>query len=241
MRFEPPLVPGRLVARQNRFSAAVEVDKSIVMAHVANSGRLRELLVPGAAVYLEPRPREGRVCPYDLALVEHQGRLVSIDARVPNRVIGEALARGALEPFREYPLVFAERRLGKSRLDFALATAAAEDSPADGADARAACFIEVKSCTLVVDGEARFPDAPTARGARHLDELRRLRHRGGRAAAIFCVQRDDAVAFAPNDATDPGFGQALRRAMKAGVEVYAYRCRVGLDGIAIEGQVPIRV
>jgi len=233
VRFESPLVPGRFIARRSRFSAAVAVDGLEVLAHVANSGRLRELLTPGAPVYLQARPREGRVCPYDLALVEHRGHLVSIDARVPNRVIGEALAAGQLPPFFGYPVIRAEHRLGRSRLDFALGVGGPQAPPAG--------YIEVKSCTLVVDGEARFPDAPTERGARHLDELRRARRGGARAAVVFCVQRSDATRFVPNDATDPGFGRALRRVARAGVEVYAYRCRVGLDGVDLEVELPVRL
>jgi sugar fermentation stimulation protein A len=227
-----PLVPGVFKRRDNRFRVQVQVADHLDAAHLPNSGRLGELLVPGRRVWLAPadlRRKPHRRTAYDLALVEYQGRLVSVDARLPGRLIAEALRRGQLAGFDGYSAVHSEVRFGDSRLDFRL------DAGAQGSN----CWIEVKSVTLVEEGIARFPDAPTLRGQRHLRELMHAVQQGERAAAMFVVQRDDAHAFAPHDQADPVFGQTLRQAARAGVEVYAWRCRVTLEGTALMDTIPL--
>jgi sugar fermentation stimulation protein A len=225
----PPLIRGIFVERRNRFAALVEVRGRREKVFVPNSGRLKELLAPGAEVFLAEKKASHRVTAYDLALVRHGERLVSVDAHLPNKVVEQALRQGLLEPFAGWEEINREYNYGHSRIDFRLRFV------------NQACFIEVKSVTLVNDGTAMFPDAPTARGTKHLQELAGAVAEGYRAAALFLIQRDDARAFAPNDATDPVFGAALRAAAGAGVEVYAYRCRVTLEGISVEGQVPVKL
>ena len=227
------LIPGQFVRRLNRFAALVEVGGRRALAHVANSGRLGELLVPGHAVYLRCPPAEGRRCPYDLALVQYRGRLVSVDARLPNLLVAEALAAGRIAPLCGYPLTRAEVRQGSHRLDFVLERPGAR------------CLVEAKSCTLVEGGVALFPDAPTERGRRHVELLTRAvqhapRPRGRTdAAVVFVVQRADAVAFRPHAEADPALALALARAARAGVRILAYRCRVTRRMIAITD--PLRV
>ena len=243
MRF-PPLVEGRFIRRLNRFAALVDVDRQEHTAHVPNSGRLGELLVAGYRVLLAPAVSVSasaagggaRKTAYDLALVDTGGgNLSSIDARLPNKLLAEALAAGRLPQFAAYPVIRPEQTYGESRLDFRLEAAA----PADRADG--GCYLETKSATLVVDGVALFPDAPTARGVKHLHSLMAARAAGYRAAVVFVIQRADAGAFAPHDAADPLLGAALREAVAGGVAVYAYRCRVDETAIALADALPVRI
>lgn len=222
-----PLAPGRFVRRLNRFAALVDLEGRPVLAHVANSGRLAELLVPGQRVYLRAEGGAGRRCPYDLTLVRANGTFVSVDARLPNALVGEALRAGRIAPLRRFGAPRAEVRHGRVRLDFVLG---------DGA---ARCLVEAKSVTLVERGVALFPDAPTARGRRHVEALARARRRGLEAAVIFVVQRGDAVRFRPNAPADPAFARALVRAARARVRILAYRCRVARRGIGLLGPIPV--
>ena len=240
-----PLVEGAFEQRLNRFAALVGVDGRQAMVHVANSGRMRELLWQGNRCLLAPRTAAGRKTAYDLTLVEvapdravgepraeydgaAPGRvLVSADARLPPALLSEAFHEGRLPPFAEYDTARREVVYGDSRLDLLLS------------GSHGACFIEVKSVTLVVDGVALFPDAPTERGRRHLGALVRAVDEGYRAAAVFVIQREDARACAPHDAADPAFGRALRGAVASGVEAYAYVCRVTRREIRLAYPVPV--
>lgn len=223
------LVEGRFKARLNRFLALVDVNGEETGVHVANSGRMRELLVPGYRVLLKPQPGEHRKTKFDLALVDLGTTLASADARLPNTLVEEALVQGHLDQFAEYPDVRREVTFGESRLDFML------ESPAGR------CYLETKSVTLVVDGVGLFPDAPTLRGAKHMHSLAEAVESGHRAAAIFVVQRDDCEAVATHDVADPVFGAALRDSFAAGVEVYAYSCRVTEKSITLSRNLPIHL
>ena len=208
------LTEATFVARDNRFRVTVDLNGRHAWAHLPNSGRLTELLTSGRRLFLRSTTAPDRKTAYDLVLVDLNGVLVSVDARLPNSLVEEALREGTLAPFDGYERIRREVRWGESRLDFVL----------DGKDQR--CLIEVKSVTLVREGTALFPDAPTMRGRRHVEELRQAVTEGERAAIIFVVQRGDASAFAPNHAADSSFGRALREAVEGGVEIYAYACQV---------------
>jgi sugar fermentation stimulation protein A len=228
--FGDALREATFVARDNRFRTTVELDGRWVWAHLPNSGRLEELLEPGRRLFLRPAASPNRKTAYDLLLVDVEGVLVSADARLPNLLVEEALREGRLSPFEGYETVRREVKRGQSRLDFAL----------EGRGRR--CLIEVKSVTLVRGGGvALFPDAPTLRGRRHVEELRQAVAEGERAAIVFVVQREDAVAFAPHDEADPAFGHALRRAVEAGVEVYAYACRVSRQEVRLDRPLEVRM
>ena len=234
MRIEfGPLIPGTFIQRDNRFRVQIQISGQQAAAHLANSGRLGELLVPGHKVWLARADRSNhrRRTAYDLVLIESAGRLVSVDARVPTQLVEGALRHAQLAGFEEYPTVQREVRLGKSRLDFRL-DAGSEQPP---------CWIEVKSATLVEAGVARFPDAPTLRGQRHVRELVQAVENGDRAAVLFIVQREDASHFAPHDEADPAFGRVLRQSARAGVAVYAWRCRVSHKAIQLIGTIPVRL
>jgi len=228
VEIEGNLVAGRFVARDNRFRVTVEVDGQPVWAHLPCSGRLAELLVPGRRVVLVERAAPGRKTDYDMSLVEMEGRWVSVDARLPNDLVEEALAAGKLAPLSGYSSVRREVPYGRSRLDFLLE-----------AGDRRPCLVEVKSVTLVVDGLGCFPDAVTLRGRRHLEELAGAVEAGYRASALFVVQRDDARGVRPHDESDPGFGRTLREVARRGVEVYACACRVEPGWIEIDRLLPV--
>ena len=218
------VIRARFLARPNRFIAHAALENGeTAVCHVKNTGRCRELLVPGAAVYLERAANPGRKTAYDLIAVEKGTRLINMDAQAPNRVFGE-WAR-TFEPSAE--TVKPEFPFGQSRLDFCL-------TRPDGLH-----LVEVKGVTLEDGGHARFPDAPTERGVRHLHELMRAAELGHRATVFFVIQMEDVADFAPNDATHPAFGAALRQAAAAGVRVAAYSCRVTPDSMTIHRPVPV--
>ncbi len=221
------LVKAVFLERMNRFVARVLVKGKEALAHVPSSGRMRELLVPGATVYLQPAAGQGRRTSHKLLLVDYRGTLVSVDSLLPNRLLGEAFRRGLLAEFAVYDSVRAEFPYRDGRIDFLLSGKAGQ------------CLVEVKSVTLVQNGEALFPDAPSQRGARHLRELAGAVAGGYRAKVIFVVQRDDGIYFTPNDRQDPEFGAALREARRRGVEVLALGCRVGLRQVRLLGPVPV--
>ena len=229
MRFTAPLLRAHFIRRDNRFRATVALGDEAVAVHVPNSGRLGELLIPGQAVYIAPRRAPGRRTAYDLVLARCAEVLVSVDARLPSRLFAEACLAGLLPEFQGYACLAAEVRRGDSRLDFLL----------QAGDRR--CWVETKSCTLVEDGVALFPDAPTARGQRHLYELAKAATAGDRAAVLFVVQRPDAVAFAPHPCADPEFTKWLRAAAQAGVEIRAYRCQVDEERIALDAPLEVRL
>ncbi|MBN1177787.1 MAG: DNA/RNA nuclease SfsA [Anaerolineae bacterium] len=223
-------IEGRFVSRESRFRVTVAIKGRQVWAHLPNSGRLGELLVPGRRVLLREREGARRKTGYDMGLVEMDGRWISVDARLPNDLVEEALRADALEPLRGYASLRREVTYGRSRFDLRL----------EGPD-RPPCLVEVKSITLVLDGLGCFPDAVTERGRRHLLELAAAVGEGLRAAVVFCIQRDDARGMRPHDEADPAFGRALRQAAAGGVEVYAYTCRVEPERIELVHRVPVHL
>lgn len=227
MQYPRDLESGRIVRRLGRFTVEVEMKGSLLTAHVANSGRIEELLAPGTPALLRRAQAPGRATHYDLVLVQVAGGWVSADARVPTALVREALEAGRIESLRAFPEISAEVRLDGSRIDFLLG----------GPSGR--CFLEVKSVTLVKDGTALFPDCRTVRGARQLGLLSRARAEGDAAAVLFVVQREDVTCLQPNDAVDPAFATALREAAAAGVRLLAYRCRVSPCAIDLAGAIPV--
>lgn len=217
------IITGTFVARPNRFIAHVRLQGEEVVCHVKNTGRCRELLRPGVRVWLEKGTNPNRKTAYDLVTVEKDGRLVNMDAQAPNRIFGEWANN--LEPgiIRVCPEVFFE----DSRLDFLLETEQGKH------------YVEVKGVTLEENGHVRFPDAPTERGVRHLHTLIRAVEQGYRATVFFVVQMAEVLDFSPNDKTHLEFGQALRKAAAAGVQVLAYTCRVTPEEVTIDCPIPV--
>lgn len=221
-------IPARFILRLNRFVAQVQVEEEIHNAHVPTSGRLGELLLPGAEVMLRKGQGQNRSTSFDLMLVRTGSTWVSLDSRLPNYLVGQLLKNGCLEPFGHVLNLKPEAKYGASRLDFAFSDQAGQHT-----------LVEVKSVTLVEEGLAMFPDAPTARGTRHLQELSQALGQGYRAAVIFIIQRDDAVCFSPNWRTDWAFAQALATAQNQGVEVYAWLTQAQAGSLTLLKQIPV--
>ena len=207
--------------------ARVRVGGAEALAHVPSSGRMRELLAPGAAVYLQPAAGPGRRTEYKLLLVQYGPTLVSVDSLLPNRLLYQTFQLQALPGFEKYNQVRREVAYREGRIDFLLTGQAGR------------CLVEVKSVTLVQNGEARFPDAPSQRGVRHLRELARAVGEGYRAVVLFVAQRNDGIYFTPNDDRDREFGVTLREARRQGVEVLALACRVELRQVSLLGPLPV--
>ena len=219
---------GRFLSRPNRFVARVLLDGAEEVVHVKNTGRCRELLLPGARVYLALGDNPQRKTRYDLIAVEKGPLLVNMDSQATNRVFGEWAGAGH---FRAgLTLLRPETVWGNSRFDFYWE---------DASGCRG--FVEVKGVTLEEKGHARFPDAPTLRGVKHLEELARCRAEGCEAAVCFVLQMGGMKDFAPNDVTHPAFGDALRRAAAGGVNVMAMECAVTPDSLTITRPVPVRL
>ena len=226
MRFKSELVEARFIRRLNRFAALVRMDGQEVMVHVANTGRMSELLVPGRPVLLRPAGKPDRKTAFDLMQVDLGFALCSTDSRLPPRLVEEAFLDGRLEQFAGFREVRREVTFEESRFDLLL-------SGDDGL-----CYVETKSVNLVENRVALFPDAPTERGRKHLGTLVKAVAAGHRAAAFFVIQRSDAEAFRPHLTADPAFAQALRDAAAQGVEVYAYNCQVTHRSISINRRIP---
>lgn len=219
------IVTGRFIARPNRFIAHVEIDGRKQIVHVKNTGRCKELLIPGVTVYLEAGENPKRKTAWDLIAVEKGDRLINMDSQAPNRVFGEWVKAGKFLP--NVTLVRPETKYGDSRFDFYI--------EADGKRH----FVEVKGVTLEEDGVVRFPDAPTLRGVKHVEELLCAREQGYECWVCFVVQMEHVKRFEPNDRTHPEFGEALRKAAKAGVHILALECRVTPDSLDICAEIPV--
>lgn len=201
----------------------------VVPAYLPNSGRMRELIYPGARAYISPAVRRsGKTC-HDLLLTEHRGWLVSVDSRLPNLLVAEALRLKCLPEIGQATIVKREAKWGQSRFDFAL-----EWDLKQG-------LLEVKSVTKVVNGVGLFPDAVTSRGDRHLRELMEAHRNGLRAVVLFVVQRADAEAFGPDWDADPNFSATLAKAADAGVEIYARKCLVSLQQVQLDAPLPLAI
>jgi len=220
------MVPGIFRTRPNRFIAHVQIDGREEVCHVKNTGRCRELLRPGVAVWCQKSDNPNRKTKYDLIAVQKGERLINMDSQAPNAAVKEWLEAGGLGPVSELK---AECVHGDSRFDFSFVR--------DGKT----CFLEVKGVTLENDGVCAFPDAPTQRGAKHLKGLVRAAQEGCGAYVLFVIQMPDVKYLRPNDETDPAFGAALRAAAEAGVVVLAMDCGVAPDIMELRLPVLVRL
>jgi len=221
-------VEGRFIDRPNRFIAHVEVNGVIETVHVKNTGRCKELLIPDSRVILEVSDNPNRKTKYDLVVVYKEGLgWVNIDSQVPNTVVKEWLNSGK-SCFDGITFLKPEYTYGKSRVDFYL----------ECGDRK--IFIEVKGCTLEIDGEGYFPDAPTERGLKHVKELTRLAQSGETCYIILVVQMENVDYFIPDYPIHYEFGKALEKAAEAGVRVLAFDCRVKEDSMDLGKPVEVR-
>ena len=218
------MVPGIFLARPNRFIAHVQIDGQAEVVHVKNTGRCRELLPVGAQVWCQYSDNPTRKTKYDLITVRKGHRLINMDSQAPNLAAKEWLASGGLGEIQN---LRAETKHGDSRFDFSFTKGGKQ------------CFLEVKGVTLEADGVCAFPDAPTARGTKHLRGLAEAAKEGCGAYVLFVIQMTDVKYLHPNDATDPEFGKALREAAANGVEVLAVDCDVTIDEMTIGNFIPV--
>jgi sugar fermentation stimulation protein A len=225
------IIKATFLSRPNRFIAYCEVDGKTEVVHVKNTGRCRELLVPNATVYLSVSDNLERKTKYDLVAVEKvtpRGTImINMDSQVPNAAAYEWIESGGI--FGEGATVRREVTYGKSRFDLYI----------EQGDRKA--FVEVKGVTLENDGVASFPDAPTERGIKHINELITAHNDGYEAYILFVIQMKGVHTFTPNDETHKAFGDALRHAAESGVQVLAYDCRVTPDGMVIDAPVNVEL
>ena len=221
------IMAGKFLARPNRFIAHVEIAGREEIVHVKNTGRCKELLLPGATVYVQHFPEGKRKTKYDLIAVEKQNLLINMDSQAPNKVVQEWLMEQ--EPFGKITYLKPECKHRDSRFDFYLETEAKK------------MFIEVKGVTLEEKGVVMFPDAPTERGVKHVQELCHCLEQGYEAAIVFVVQMSGMRYFTPNRRTHAAFAEALERAEACGVRMLALSCEVTPESLAINGEIPIHL
>jgi sugar fermentation stimulation protein A len=222
MRFPGPLWPGRLLKRYKRFFADVKLaDGRVVTAHCANPGSMKTCLQVGGKVWLSESHNPSRRLAFTWEIAETGGARIYVNPVAANRVVREALENGVVSELRGFDQLKTEVRYGsKSRVDFVLQRG------------ESLCYVEVKNVTLTLGrGQAAFPDSVTARGARHLEELIRVRRQGARAVLLFCVSRSDARSVQAAREIDPTYAAGLERAARQGVEVLAYKCSVTQRGV----------
>ena len=220
------------ISRPNRFIAECEIGGEKVVAHVKNTGRCKELLLPGVTVYLDEPIGRIRKTKYDLVAVEklcNDGRkmLINMDSQAPNEAAAEFLKNAPL--FAGANSIRREVTKGNSRFDFCITQGGK------------ITYLEVKGCTLENNGIASFPDAPTERGVKHIEELISLKNEGFGAAILFVIQLKGIAEFRPNDSTHPAFGDALRRAAAAGVNIYAFDSIITPDSITVDRPVEVKL
>ena len=218
------MTQGIFRSRPNRFIAHIEIDGAVEICHVKNTGRCRELLIPGCTVWCQRSDNPSRKTKYDLIAVQKGERLINMDSQAPNRAAGEWLSAGGLGEISD---LRPEVRHGDSRFDFSFLKEGKR------------CFLEVKGCTLEHDGVCAFPDAPTERGAKHIRGLTKAAGEGYGAYILFVIQMSDVKYIRPHDETDPEFGKALREAAQNGVTVLAMDCAVTED--TMELRLPVLV
>lgn len=217
---------GKFLSRPNRFIANVEIDGKAEVCHVKNTGRCKELLIEGCTVWLEHSDSASRMTAFDLVAVEKGDRLINMDSQAPNKAVGEWLREKM--PFGEGFSVYPEKKYGNSRFDFYL----------ESQDRK--IFMEVKGCTLEKDGVVLFPDAPTLRGVKHIEELSHCLDEGYESYIMILVQMSDVKYFTPNYDTHPEFGEALEKASQKGVKILCYDCNVTHDSMTVGKPVKVK-
>jgi sugar fermentation stimulation protein A len=225
----PELIPGTLLKRYKRFLADVKLETGeSVTAHCPNTGSMKGCCEPGRAIYLSSNDNPRRKTKYTWELIAMPTSLVGVNTLVPNRLVFKSIAQKLIPELSGYKHIQREVKIGRqSRLDLMLT---------DGGGKR--CYVEIKNCTLVSDTIARFPDAVTSRGLKHIVELENLSKAGHRCMMFYFIQRMDAQVFRPADHIDAEYGRRLRQAVKNGIEVLAYDVRIDLQGIELNKNIP---
>lgn len=228
MKFDKRTQEAIFISRPNRFQAWVDIDGEEVMAHVPNTGRLKEILIPGCRVLIRHEDGAKRKTAHSLIAAWKEDLLINFDSQAPNKVVEEALKEKKIPLYQGYEVIEREKTFGGSRFDFRLKKTGAPDY-----------YLEVKGVTLENEGMVSFPDAVTARGAKHLRELVTAKKAGYGAGVVLVVQMDRASHFSPNTAMDPYFTESLQFAMDHGVDVVAYTCQVTTESLTLDQPIPI--
>lgn len=221
------IIAGNFISRPNRFIAKVNIEGKEETVHVKNTGRCRELLTDNAKVFCQHFDSNNRKTDYDLIAVYKGDRLINMDSQAPNKVVYEFLLKGAL--FEGIEVIKPEIKYKNSRFDFYVKTKDKE------------IYIEVKGVTLEENGVVLFPDAPTERGVKHINELIEAKKDGFDTYIIFVVQMENVKYFTPNSKTHPEFAEALKKAKEYGVDIICYDCKVSENTLDINNQIEIRL
>ncbi|MBC8185031.1 DNA/RNA nuclease SfsA [candidate division KSB1 bacterium] len=224
MKFSLPLIPGTLIKRYKRFLADIKLeDGTIITAHCPNSGSMLTCNTPDSPLMLSYHNNPNRKYPYSWEMVKVNSSWVGINTMIPNKLVAQSIEEGLIPELTGYEKIITEIKVSQhSRLDLMLEKE------------NELCYIEIKNVSLVQDGVARFPDAVTKRGTKHLRELIKLKEDGNRAVIFFLIQRQDGKHFAPADNIDPEYGKMLREAVSKGVEILPYRAIVNPGKICID-------
>ncbi len=232
--FSPSLIQAKLVKRYKRFFLDAELPNGeIVTAHCANTGSMSGLLDAGNPVWLTPVDDPKRKLKFSLQIIDVGTSLVGVNTMLPNHLVSDAILDGTIKQLNNYSNLEKEVKYGvegKSRIDILLTD-----------DEKPPCYVEVKNVTLKVGNQAQFPDAVTARGAKHLDELLAEVKKGNRAVMIYLVQRMDCESFSPSDEKDPVYSAKLRECVKQGVEAYCYSCKINPKQITVYKELEIKL
>ncbi len=223
------LVNAKFIERVNRYLGLVNIDNKPIEVFIPNPGRMKELLLPNTPIKLRPVHNKNRKTAYDLVLVSHNNDWVCIDSGIPNKLLYDCLIKKEIEEFKNYTYIKKEYPYLNSRFDFFLS---GNTKP---------CFIEAKSCTLMVNNVALFPDAPTKRGSKHLYHLVDAFKNGYNAYVVVIIQREGAKIFSPNRNTDPNFANAMKFAVKEGVKVMAFSTKIKDNEIVITKSIRTRL
>ncbi|GAB4185640.1 MAG: DNA/RNA nuclease SfsA [Calditrichia bacterium] len=228
MKFETPLIPGKLIKRYKRFLADIELDTGeIITAHCPNSGSMKGINTPGAPVMVQYVPSPTRKLKYTWELIHNGLCWVGLNTIRANRIVEEAIRGKSIKELRKFDQLFREKKYGiNSKIDFLMT------------DDGRSIYVEVKNVTLVEGRTAMFPDAVTTRGQKHMQELAQMVQEGHRAVVLFLIQREDADGFRPADSIDPEYSRLLREAVTAGVEILPYQCKVSTTEIIIHRKLP---
>lgn len=224
------IVKAKFIRRPNRFQGYIYLNEEELMVHVPNTGRCKEILLPGCTVLLREEKNPLRKTAYDLIAAYKGEQLINIDSHIPNSVVEEALKAGKIEKLKAYSIIEREKTYGNSRFDFKLTSDEGEEY-----------YLEVKGVTYEENGKTMFPDAPTERGRKHLLELMEVKKTGRGAGVLFLIQMEGVESFTSFDERDKLFGEALRLVSSNGVDVFAYDCSVGEDYITLKDSVKIRL
>lgn len=228
MIYNNNIIKAEFIKRPNRFIAYVKLNGEEVVVHVPNTGRCKEILIPNSTVILKEGKNPNRKTKYDLIAGYKENKIINIDSQVPNHVVEEALKNLKIKELEYYPIIKREKTFGKSRFDFKLSNNKDQEY-----------YLEVKGVTFEENGHCMFPDAPTDRGRRHLLELIDVKKSGKGAGVLFLIQLQEAKIFSPYDDMDKKFADALRLAQKNGVDIFAYKCKVGENYIELDTRVDI--